>query len=139
MIALVVAFGFGLAMDYEVFLLSRIKEVWDAGRDQRRGGAPGPAALRAGSSPRRPLIVIVVFTGFVFGELLVIKEVGFSLAVAVLVDATLVRHAPGARDHDDPRPGQLVGAALAGARHPAHRDRALTCLPRRTSARSCSG
>ena len=37
------------------------------------------------------VIIIVVFTGFVFGELLVIKEVGFSLAVAVLIDATLVR------------------------------------------------
>ena len=36
-------------------------------------------------------IIVVVFTGFVFGKLLVIKEVGFSLAVAVLIDATLVR------------------------------------------------
>ncbi len=89
-IALVVAFGFGLAMDYEVFLLSRIKEMWDAGRSndeavrlglQRSGRIITSAAA----------IVVVVFIGFVFGKLLVIKEVGFSLAVAVLIDATLVR------------------------------------------------
>ena len=90
MIALVIAFGFGLAMDYEVFLLSRIKEMWDAGRSndeavrlglQRSGRIITSAAA----------IVVVVFVGFVFGKLLVIKEVGFSLAVAVLIDATLVR------------------------------------------------
>jgi RND superfamily putative drug exporter len=89
-VALVVAFGFGLAMDYEVFLLSRIKELHDAGASndesvrlglQRSGRIITSAAL----------IIIVVFTGFVFGELLVIKEVGFSLAMAVLIDATLVR------------------------------------------------
>ncbi len=89
-VALVVAFGFGLAMDYEVFLLSRIKELHDAGASndesvrlglQRSGRIITSAAL----------IMIVVFTGFVFGELLVIKEVGFSLAMAVLIDATLVR------------------------------------------------
>lgn len=89
-VALVVAFGFGLAMDYEVFLLSRIKELVDAGRSndeavrlgmQRSGRIITSAAL----------IVIVVFAGFVAGQLLVIKEVGFSLAIAVLIDATIVR------------------------------------------------
>lgn len=89
-IALVVAFGFGLAMDYEVFLLSRIKEVWDTGASNdeavRRGLQRSGRIITSAA-----LIIIVVFTGFVFGELLIIKEVGFSLAVAVLVDATLVR------------------------------------------------
>ncbi|GCE77364.1 putative membrane protein [Cellulomonas biazotea] len=89
-VALVVAFAFGLAMDYEVFLLSRIKELVDAGRSndeavrlglQRSGRIITSAAA----------IVIVVFAGFVAGKLLVIKEVGFALAVAVLIDATLVR------------------------------------------------
>ena len=89
-VALIIAFGFGLAMDYEVFLLSRIKELWDAGSSndeavrlglQRSGRIITSAAV----------IIVVVFTGFVFGKLLVIKEVGFSLAVAVLIDATLVR------------------------------------------------
>lgn len=89
-VALVVAFGFGLAMDYEVFLLSRVKELHDAGSSndesvrlglQRSGRIITSAAL----------IIIVVFTGFMFGELLVIKEVGFFLATAVFIDATLVR------------------------------------------------
>ena len=89
-LAIVVAFAFGLAMDYEVFLLSRIKELHDAGADsddavrlglQRSGRIITSAAA----------IVIVVFSGFVAGRLLVIKEVGFALAVAVLVDATVVR------------------------------------------------
>jgi len=89
-IALVIAFGFGLAMDYEVFLLSRIKELVDQ-------GVPNDDAVRLGLQrsgriiTSAALIVIVVFAGFVAGELLVIKEVGFSLAVAVLIDATLVR------------------------------------------------
>jgi RND superfamily putative drug exporter len=89
-VALVVAFAFGLAMDYEVFLLSRIKELVDQ-------GVPNDDAVRLGLQrsgriiTSAALIVIVVFAGFVAGELLVIKEVGFSLAVAVLVDATLVR------------------------------------------------
>lgn len=89
-VALVVAFAFGLAMDYEVFLLSRIKELHDA-------GIPNQEAVRLGLQRSGRIItsaaaiVIVVFVGFVAGELLVIKEVGFSLAVAVLIDATLVR------------------------------------------------
>ncbi|KZM35348.1 MMPL family transporter [Oerskovia enterophila] len=89
-VALVIAFAFGLAMDYEVFLLSRIKELHDAGLSndeavrlglQRSGRIITSAAA----------IIIVVFAGFVFGELLVIKEVGFALAVAVFIDATIVR------------------------------------------------
>ncbi|WHP17763.1 MMPL family transporter [Cellulomonas sp. ES6] len=89
-LALVIAFAFGLAMDYEVFLLSRIKELHDAGASndesvrlglQRSGRVITSAAA----------IIVAVFAGFVAGELLVIKEVGFSLAVAVLIDATLVR------------------------------------------------
>ena len=89
-VAVVVAFGFGLAMDYEVFLLARIKEYWDAGYGndtavehglQRSGRIITSAAL----------IITLVFLGFVAGELMVIKQVGFALAVTVLIDATLVR------------------------------------------------
>ncbi|WP_028046309.1 MMPL family transporter [Cellulomonas sp. URHE0023] len=89
-VVLVIAFGFGLAMDYEVFLLSRIKELVDA-------GVPNDDAVRLGMQrsgriiTSAALIVIVVFAGFVAGKLLVIKEVGFSLAFAVLIDATIVR------------------------------------------------
>ncbi|WP_449385175.1 MMPL family transporter [Cellulomonas soli] len=89
-VALVIAFGFGLAMDYEVFLLSRIKELHD-------GGASNDEAVRLGLQRSGRIItsaaaiIIAVFAGFVAGELLVIKEVGFALAVAVLIDATIVR------------------------------------------------
>ncbi len=89
-VALVLAFAFGLAMDYEVFLLSRIKEQHDAGLDNDTAVAVG--LQRSGRIiTSAAAIIIVVFLGFVLGELLVIKEVGFALAVAVLIDATLVR------------------------------------------------
>lgn len=89
-VAIAIAFGFGLAMDYEVFLLARIKEYWDVGHDndaaverglQRSGRIITSAAL----------IMVAVFAGFVTGELIVIKQAGVALAVTVLVDATLVR------------------------------------------------
>lgn len=89
-VALVVAFGFGLATDYEVFLLSRVKEHHDAGADNdtavRLGLQRSGRIITAAAA-----IIVVVFAGFVFGDLLVIKEVGFALAVAVVVDATVVR------------------------------------------------
>lgn len=87
---LVLAMGFGLAMDYEVFLLSRIKEFRDA-------GVPNDEAVVRGlqKSGRiitsAALIVVLVFSGFVAGQLLVIKQTGVALAVAVAVDATIVR------------------------------------------------
>jgi RND superfamily putative drug exporter len=87
---LVVAFAFGLAMDYEVFLLSRVLELHQAGFDDS-------AAVRLGLQRSARIItsaaaiIIVVFAGFVAGKLLIIKEVGFALAVAVLVDASIVR------------------------------------------------
>ncbi len=89
-VALVLAFAFGLAMDYELFLLSRVKELHDEGH-------PTDEAVRLGLQrsgrviTSAAAIIIVVFAGFVAGKLLIIKEVGFALAVAVLVDATLVR------------------------------------------------
>jgi RND superfamily putative drug exporter len=87
---LVFAFAFGLSMDYEVFLLSRIKEFHDAGLDNDE-------AVRAGLQrtgrviTSAALIIVVVFAGFVVGDLLVIKQTGVALAIAVLIDATLVR------------------------------------------------
>lgn len=89
-VALVIAFAFGLAMDYEVFLLARIKELHDSGLDNN-------AAVRIGLQRSGRIItsaaavIVVVFAGFIFGQLLVIKEVGFALAFAVALDATLVR------------------------------------------------
>lgn len=89
-VALVVAFAFGLAMDYEVFLLSRVKELHDA-------GVPTAEAVRRGLQRSGRIItsaaaiIIVVFAGFAAGQLLAIKELGFALAVAVFIDATVVR------------------------------------------------
>ncbi|ROS30707.1 MMPL family transporter [Cellulomonas sp. PhB150] len=89
-IALVIAFAFGLAMDYEVFLLSRIKELHDQGCSDSEAVRLG--LQRSGRIiTSAAAIIIVVFAGFVAGQLLVIKEVGFALAVAVLIDATIVR------------------------------------------------
>jgi len=87
---LVVALGFGLAMDYEVFLLSRIKEFRDQGMTNNEAVVAG--LQRSGRIiTSAALIVVLVFSGFVAGELLVIKQTGVALAVAVTVDATLVR------------------------------------------------
>ncbi|HVN12309.1 MAG TPA: MMPL family transporter [Kineosporiaceae bacterium] len=87
---LLVALGFGLSMDYEVFLLSRIKEFHDAGLSNDEAVAAG--LQRSGRIiTSAALIIVVVFAGFAAGKLLVIKETGIGLAVVVAVDATLVR------------------------------------------------
>ncbi|MFN8077511.1 MAG: MMPL family transporter [Kineosporiaceae bacterium] len=88
--ALVLAFGFGLAMDYEVFLLSRIKELHDQGLPNDEavvGGLQRSGRIITSAA----LIVVIVFAGFVAGKLLIIKQTGVALAFAVAVDATLVR------------------------------------------------
>ena len=88
--ALVLAFAFGLSMDYEVFLLSRIKELRDAGAANDEAVATG--LQRSGRIiTSAALVVVIVFAGFASGQLLVIKQMGVALAVAVAVDATLVR------------------------------------------------
>ena len=83
-------FAFGLSMDYEVFLLSRIKEVWDATGDNDLAVAQG--LQRSGHIiTSAALLMVVVFAGFAAGELLLVKQLGVGLAVAVIVDATIVR------------------------------------------------
>lgn len=95
-VAVVVAFGFGLAMDYEVFLLSRIQEAHE-GAGGFEAGISDDAAVRTGLQrsgriiTAAALILVIVFSGFVTGELQVIKQAGVALAVAIAVDATLVR------------------------------------------------
>ena len=87
---LVLALGFGLAMDYEVFLLSRIKEYRDAGHDNDESVVAG--LQKSGRIITcAGLVVVVVFSGFVAGQMLVIKETGVALAAAIVIDATLVR------------------------------------------------
>jgi len=87
---LIFVFAFGLSMDYEVFLLSRIKEAWDQTGDNDRAVALGLQRTGRIVSSAAALIV-VVFLGFAAGELLTIKEVGLGMAIAVVLDATVVR------------------------------------------------
>jgi putative drug exporter of the RND superfamily len=87
---LVLIFAFGLSMDYEVFLLSRIKEAHDESGDSDLAVAVG--LQRSGRIiTSAALLIIIVFAGFAAGEVLAIKQLGVGLAIAVLVDATLVR------------------------------------------------
>jgi len=87
---LTLVFGFGLAMDYEMFILSRITELVERGIDDAEAIARG--IQRSGRIiTSAALIIIVVFAGFATGDLMVIKQLGTALAVAVALDATLVR------------------------------------------------
>jgi RND superfamily putative drug exporter len=85
---------FGLSMDYEVFLLSRVAEGVHAGLSNRDAIVHG-LARTAGVITSAAMVMIVVFAGFALGDFLIIKILGFSLAVAILFDATLVRLAIG--------------------------------------------
>ncbi len=81
---------FGLSMDYEVFLLSRIKEEYDRTGDNTASVARG-LAHTARVISAAAAIMIVVFLSFVLGADVSVKQIGLGLAVAVLVDATVVR------------------------------------------------
>jgi RND superfamily putative drug exporter len=81
---------FGLSMDYEVFLLSRIKEAYDQCGDNREATAAGLAATGS-IITSAALIMVAVFGVFSWAEIAFIKIIGFGLTVAVLVDATLIR------------------------------------------------
>lgn len=81
---------FGLSMDYHIFLLSRIKERYDA-----TGDNDGSVAFGLGSTGAiitgAALIMVAVFGGFAAGDLVMFQQMGFGLAVAVILDATIVR------------------------------------------------
>lgn len=81
---------FGLSMDYHIFLLSRIREHYDQTHRNRESVAAGlqsTARLITGAA----LIMVVVFAGFAAGRLVMLQQVGFGLAVAVFLDATVIR------------------------------------------------
>ena len=81
---------FGLSMDYHVFLLSRIRERYDQTHDNRESvafGVRSTANIITGAAA----IMIVVFGGFAAGELVAFQQMGFGLAVAIFLDATVVR------------------------------------------------
>jgi putative drug exporter of the RND superfamily len=81
---------FGLSMDYQVFLLSRIRERFTA-----TGDTTGAIVFGVGSTARlitgAALIIIAVFAGFAAGDLVSFQQMGFGVAIALLIDATIVR------------------------------------------------
>jgi RND superfamily putative drug exporter len=87
---LVFAIVFGLSMDYEVFLLARVKEEWDAGAGNEAAVARGLAAT-AGTITWAAAIMVLVFGAFAFSGVFVVQVLGFGLAAAVLLDATIIR------------------------------------------------
>src|SRR5688500_4698928 len=81
---------FGLSMDYQVFLLSRIRERFTQTGDSSEAvsfGVRTTARLITGAA----LIIVVVFAGFATGELVMFQQMGFGVAVALLLDATVIR------------------------------------------------
>jgi RND superfamily putative drug exporter len=89
-VAIAIAFGFGLAMDYEVFLLDRVKELYDTGKSNdeavRLGLQRSGRIITSAAS-----VIVVVFVGFGTGSLIPIQEIGVTLAIVVVLDSTLVR------------------------------------------------
>jgi RND superfamily putative drug exporter len=81
---------FGLSMDYHVFLLTRIREEYDKTRDNTEAVAYG-LRTTAGIITGAALIMVAVFIGFAAGRLGPLQQMGFGLAVAVFIDATIVR------------------------------------------------
>ncbi|HYP41607.1 MAG TPA: MMPL family transporter [Chloroflexia bacterium] len=87
---LIFAIAFGLSMDYEVFLLSRIKEHYDRTKDVTASVAIGVQKTGA-IITSAALLLFVVIGSFATGEILLIKQIGVGLGLAILVDATIVR------------------------------------------------
>ncbi|WP_067719735.1 MMPL family transporter [Nocardia yamanashiensis] len=87
---LVFAVLFGLSMDYEVFLVRRMKEAWDRNPDNTAAVAEG---LQRTARPitAAAAIMVAVFASFVTADVLELKQIGFALAVAVAIDAVIVR------------------------------------------------
>ncbi|MEZ5102591.1 MAG: MMPL family transporter [Thermoleophilia bacterium] len=81
---------FGLSMDYEVFLVSRMREEWDAGAANERAVAVG-LAKTGRIVTAAGLIMIAAFSGFMIGRILGLQQFGLGLAVAIAVDVTIVR------------------------------------------------
>jgi RND superfamily putative drug exporter len=89
---LVFAVVFGLSMDYEVFLLARIKEEFDRTHDNDEATVTGLSATGA-TITSAAMIMILVFGAFAFARVMAVQMIGFGLAVAVFLDATLIRSA----------------------------------------------
>ena len=141
---------FGLSMDYEVFLLSRMKEVWDRTGDNTEAVARG--LERSGRIVTSAALIVVLVAGsFAFADIVLIKALGVGMAIAVALDATVVRallvpatmrllgqvelvdavHAGALRREPAARPRgrRRGGAAMSGSRRrPARGARATVAL-----------
>ena len=87
---IMVAFGFGLAMDYELFLLSRIVELHEQGHsdaDAVRLGLQRSGRIITSAA----LLILIVLGGLAFGQMIVVKQIGIGLGISIVLDATLVR------------------------------------------------
>jgi len=81
---------FGLSMDYEVLMLSRMKEAWEETKDNTRAVAEG-LEMTAGLITSAAAIMIAVFAAFALARVVLIRAVGVGMALAIALDATLVR------------------------------------------------
>jgi uncharacterized membrane protein YdfJ with MMPL/SSD domain len=81
---------FGLSMDYEVFLVSRMREEWDNGRPNEAAVAGG-LAKTGRLVTAAGLIMFAAFMGFVVGSILGLQQFGFGLAAAILIDVSIIR------------------------------------------------
>jgi RND superfamily putative drug exporter len=81
---------FGLSMDYEVFLLSRVYEEWLRTHDNRQAVARG-LEKTGGVITNAALLFVIVAGGFIFTSIILIKEMGVGMTVAVVVDAAIIR------------------------------------------------
>jgi RND superfamily putative drug exporter len=81
---------FGLSMDYEVFLVSRMREEWDSGRTNEQAVSAG-LAKTGRLVTAAGLIMFAAFSGFVAGSIVGLQQFGFGLAAAILVDVTIIR------------------------------------------------
>ena len=88
--AIVFVILFALSTDYEVFMLSRIKEYWNETHDNEESVARG-LQHTAGVVTAAGLILIGVFGSFATAGIITIKEIGLGLAIGVLIDTVLVR------------------------------------------------
>jgi len=87
---IVLVFAYGLSLDYEIFLLGRITEAHRAGADAQAAVALG--LQRTGRViTSAALLIVLVFLGFAAGDVLLVQQLGVGLAVAVVLDATVVR------------------------------------------------
>ena len=113
---------FGLSMDYEVFLVTRMREAWDETHDNGRAVAIG--LERTGRIiTAAAVIMVAAFSGFMAGSIVGLQEFGCGLAVAIFLDATLVRARARAGADGDHGPLQLVAAGAGRAARPRPRPR----------------